>query len=352
MNGCLFTGVGLMCCSRWIIEDLTSSHTFPPSCNFRSANPFSISVLSHKGYPCGQKISLFKRLIESKISRDIMACHFLRLSAELRNIIYDLALIKDDPINLWSGSEDVDIVAARRARQSTGSHVRTSYRGGDPVPVAAEILAMRQGLAVNLLRTCKKINAEATPMFYGGNDFRFTMEDGWLPLYYFLTTIRKSNRGHIKRLSVFVPVEPMYYLLRSSMAATPSLGEVARRTSMDIPVEPHAITIFDAIKGCCELWMEEKTLQKLFLVMPAGLHVDRDAFMDGIFEEFRPLMDAEEEVGLDISLVIHENASITPVVARDSQRAVMEIEEDWGRDTLVQFRGDHRYYIAVSEEVA
>jgi hypothetical protein len=53
------------------------------------------------------------------------------------------------------------------------------YYSGDTM-VAAEILAMRQRLAVNLLRTCKTINAEATAVFYGGNDFRFTMEDGWV----------------------------------------------------------------------------------------------------------------------------------------------------------------------------
>jgi len=278
-----------------------------------------------------------------------MACHFLRLSAEIRNIIYDFALVKNDPINFWPASEDVDITAGPRASRATGVNGGPRYYSGDTMPVAAEILAMRQRLAVNLLRTCKTINAEATAVFYGGNDFRFTMEDGWVPLHHFLTTIGKQNRGHIKSVSVFVPILAMYYLLRSSMAATPLFGDVAALTAMDIPIEQQTMRVPEAVKGCCTMWMEEKSLRELFLVMPAGLHLDDDAFRAGILDEFKPLMEAEDELGLDISLVIHEDAKIGEDI-RESKQSLVEVEENLGWDTLIKFKGDHRYHVAVFEQ--
>ncbi|KAI9878828.1 MAG: hypothetical protein M1830_010397 [Pleopsidium flavum] len=278
-----------------------------------------------------------------------MACHFLRLSAEIRNIIYGFALVREDPIDLWPASENVDITAGPRASRSTGANAGPRYYSGDTMPVAAAILAMRQGLGVNLLRSCKTINNEATAVFYGGNDFRFTMEDGWLPLQNFLTTIGKQNRGHIKSLSVFVPVLATYYLLRSSMAATPLLGDVAALTDMDVPLEYETMRVPQAVKDCCTMWMEEKSLRELFLVMPAGLHLDKDAFPSGVLDEFKPLMEAKDELGLDISLVIHEDAKIG-IDNDESKKALVEVEEGLGWYTLIKFKGDHKYLVAVFEQ--
>ncbi|MCJ1361980.1 hypothetical protein MMC16_001081 [Acarospora aff. strigata] len=280
-----------------------------------------------------------------------MACHFYDLSAELRNMIYRLALVDNGPIDLWSASEDVAQGDETDAQNTTWASGGGSLRdhSGAAIEVANAIQSMRRRLAVNLLRTCKSINDEATSVLYSENEFRFTMEDGWIPLHCFLTTIGRRNRRHIKALSVFVPVHCLFYLHQSLMAATPLLSEVAELANMTISSEHELMGACEATAKCCKLWIEEKTLRRLFLTTPPGMHLHRNAFEVGLFDEFEPLMEAQEELSLDISMVIHQKAKIGDN-DKDYKRALIGIEEDLGLRTLVEFAGDHRYQVALFEE--
>jgi hypothetical protein len=58
---------------------------------------------------------------------------------------------------------------------------------------------------LGFLRTCKQIHQEASSVFYGENTFRFTTEEGWTTLGFFLTTIRPRNASFVRKTSVTIP---------------------------------------------------------------------------------------------------------------------------------------------------
>jgi hypothetical protein len=57
------------------------------------------------------------------------------------------------------------------------------------------------------LRVCKTINREASPIFYGENEFRFTSKLGSLFLDRFLSTIGAENIRALKHVSLYVPLD-------------------------------------------------------------------------------------------------------------------------------------------------
>jgi hypothetical protein len=58
---------------------------------------------------------------------------------------------------------------------------------------------------LGFLRTCKQIHQEASSVFYGENIFRFTTEEGWTTLAFFLTTIGPRNASFVRKISVTIP---------------------------------------------------------------------------------------------------------------------------------------------------
>lgn len=265
------------------------------------------------------------------------------LPAEIRNLIYHLALVKSEPLDLWPATR-CNTIPISEGGYTIGDH------NGDGARFRLAIKSMRRGLGVNLLRTCKTISSEATPILYGQNDFRFTMEDGWFSLHTFLTMICNRNRAHVKSISVFVPVESFFYEAQSMMAATYPCYAWSDLKDKEDPRTEQPWCALEAAKGCCELWMEEKTLRTLFLVMPPGLHLDRDAFQIGLFEHFIPVMNAKDELSLDIKLVFDQNTKIGDN-SSDFREAIVQVEEELGWETLVWFQGSDKYEVAVLEEV-
>jgi hypothetical protein len=55
-----------------------------------------------------------------------------------------------------------------------------------------------------LLRTCRQMHKEATPLFYG-QPFRFSSDAGWIVLFYWLNQIGLRNRMHLKDITVCHP---------------------------------------------------------------------------------------------------------------------------------------------------
>lgn len=58
---------------------------------------------------------------------------------------------------------------------------------------------------LNIARVNKQINREATDIFYGENQFRFTNSLGWYVLHSFLTMIGHKNAARLGHLTVCVP---------------------------------------------------------------------------------------------------------------------------------------------------
>ncbi|KAK5113300.1 hypothetical protein LTR85_010917 [Meristemomyces frigidus] len=112
---------------------------------------------------------------------------FLDLPPELRNTIYRLALIADPAyIDLCPKSnQEVGNGAARY------HHTRRFGKEIEP--------------SLHLLRTCKQINAEAAPIFYGEQEWRFTSIKGWYVLDSFLRQIGPVNQALLRKIAVHVP---------------------------------------------------------------------------------------------------------------------------------------------------
>lgn len=255
-------------------------------------------------------------------------------------MVYDLTLVKDESIDLWPGSHwGFELGYQGRARNLGANRAR----------FAEMMRTIREGLEVNLLRTCKIISSEGSPILYGRNDFRFTMEDGWFPLYRFLTTIGKWKRSYIKGVSVFVPIESLFYEERSWMPRPPSFNTPALESRFAPALVTMSVT--EAVRGCCELWMKEKTLRTLYLVAPPGMHLDRDAFQLGFFEDFKPLIKARDELSLEMKLVFYYHAGIGLYGRRREYReAIVQVEKELGWETLVWFDDNEEYQVAVFED--
>jgi len=66
-----------------------------------------------------------------------------------------------------------------------------------------------------LLRTCKQVNAEASSIFYGGVEWRFTSVKGWYVLDAFLEQIGIKSQARLRKITIHVPwdgsmIEPDY----------------------------------------------------------------------------------------------------------------------------------------------
>jgi len=268
----------------------------------------------------------------------------LDLPAEVRNLIYHFTLVKDESIDLWPASRH-----CVNGFLEEGAGPRD--HGGDMGIFGQVMRVMRRGLQVNLLRTCKSISSEATPILYGRNEFRFTMEDCWVPLHTFLITIGERNRAFIRSLSVFVPIESLFYEERSHMTKVPLFECWADLMHIDLPAGHVAMSVTEAVQACCTMWMEEKTLKTLYLVAPRGIHLDRDAFQIGLFEEFKPLMEAKDELSLAIKLVMYQNARLGEDGGhgREMVDAMIQVEEELGWETLILFNENDKYQVAVFE---
>ncbi|CAK4034231.1 Hypothetical predicted protein [Lecanosticta acicola] len=83
---------------------------------------------------------------------------FLDLPPEIRNTIYQLALEKSQSIGIKS---------------SMHRHYERYYKDST-LPKSAKVMPILPlNLSINILRTCKTIHQEATPILYGANRFHF-----------------------------------------------------------------------------------------------------------------------------------------------------------------------------------
>jgi len=119
---------------------------------------------------------------------------FLDLPLEIRNQIYDYALLSPRPITVSS------VVNQGYQKQISDTHptiVTQKYiiEGKD---------AILEKIARNLLFCHPIIAAEAAICFYRGNTFHFEGDEVWNPLYSFLQGIGDYNRRFLRRISIEV----------------------------------------------------------------------------------------------------------------------------------------------------
>ncbi|KAF1995754.1 hypothetical protein P154DRAFT_566568 [Amniculicola lignicola CBS 123094] len=120
---------------------------------------------------------------------------FLQLPAELRQMVYINTLVVDSPFEFWPEEESSDYVLA---------HVNT-YRKRVTNFRKLEKLIKRRGGNLRLLRTCKQVNMEASPVFYGENQFRFSGRDGHTIAYCFTWNMGWNRLQWLTNITIGAP---------------------------------------------------------------------------------------------------------------------------------------------------
>ncbi|KAF2104477.1 hypothetical protein NA57DRAFT_51300 [Rhizodiscina lignyota] len=183
----------------------------------------------------------------------------LDLPFEIREIIFRNLLILDGPIEFCPLSADPD--------KSDNLLRANSLRKG---PSTCEYHRTIQPL-LSVLRTCKLINDETAPMFYGENEFRFTGKDDWIILNAFLVTIGKCNMACIKRIAVKLPhLHEHGDEIDSSISGRWNLRYLLGRFGLQWPnlnIYRHC----GAIAGACGLLELVQNLQRLTVVVSEDL---------------------------------------------------------------------------------
>lgn len=112
----------------------------------------------------------------------------MELSGETRNRVYRLLLVVEPAIEFCPKM-------ARASRNGPGRLYRH----------CEERWSRKLKPMLRFLRLSKAINAEASDIFYGEDEFRFTNQEGWTYLEAFLATIGKVNTTRLRHVTVHVP---------------------------------------------------------------------------------------------------------------------------------------------------
>ncbi len=122
--------------------------------------------------------------------------NFLTLPRELRNQIYDLALIASSPVVVWSGKLKSTFPPEQNDPDYNGKMALIWNLIVDHQATVSSV----QDLAPNLLRCNSTVAREAAMTFYGENTFCFLGDHNWDPIVSWLQTIGARNRGHLTKL--------------------------------------------------------------------------------------------------------------------------------------------------------
>lgn len=97
-----------------------------------------------------------------------------------------------------------------------------------------QIARQKQGL--RMMRLCKKIRAEVADYFYGGNNFRFSYDNGIAVMASFLYTIRPDNYSFLRHVTVQIPNRQVSFdATVDSNTAWRNFDSVLTRRGMRIP---------------------------------------------------------------------------------------------------------------------
>ncbi|KAI9723742.1 MAG: hypothetical protein M1812_001042 [Candelaria pacifica] len=133
---------------------------------------------------------------------------FLKLPAEIRNIIYNYALVMGT-IDLWpqevADVEDPNPVILRQEQPSFGSSIKPYPGWTRAVRQQDDLEYLRKHKAVSLLRCSRQLYNECHMIFWQNNTFQFSGRGSMVGLESFLKTIGAGNQKLIERLNVRYP---------------------------------------------------------------------------------------------------------------------------------------------------
>ena len=190
----------------------------------------------------------------------------LCLPPELRTKIFQYALIRDEPLDLWP-------------------HKWTKLEE-NPKPEATMLKVrhqedlgyIRKEMSIGLLGTCRQIFNEAAMFFWGDNRFRFTGRSGWQGLLRFFLTIGPEARSRIRRVDVHAPIYMRWPVKDSDGKDLNGRSKNFPKMHMaKIPEEGHLDR--QAIQRLCVILAQDRTLEEINFVIPEGFrNGDEDGF--------------------------------------------------------------------------
>ncbi len=214
---------------------------------------------------------------------------FLRLPAEIRNIIYRYALIRDQPIDLWPhlyhGMES----------SSTGELTKDILENPLKIRHQEHLTYVRKEMATGLLGACRQIYHEAAMYFWAENLFKFSGRSGWQGLLRFLLTIGPTARSRIRRLDVHAPIYMRWPVKdKDGKDLNGRSKNLPKMHMIKIPHENHLDTI--AKQRVCAILEQDRRLEELNFVIPAGFRNGDGTEFGGYTEDHTMKPDALERI--------------------------------------------------------
>lgn len=192
---------------------------------------------------------------------------FMRLPPEIRLQVYTHVLVQDSPIELWP-----------HARSNT-TYNSSYYRK------CAFEYYRRITASLYLLRVSKLVNEEASEIFYGHNQFRFSGVNAWMVLDAFMHTIGPRHCDLIRHLIVHVPFPGEDHMalprfvhqtyserICTSDYQTAHFASYLRRHGLCIPFD---WSYGGSFARCTDQLSESHHLRTLKLVLPPTFYVWR-----------------------------------------------------------------------------
>ncbi|KAK4502305.1 hypothetical protein PRZ48_005730 [Zasmidium cellare] len=185
---------------------------------------------------------------------------FLDLPGEIRNRIYRLALVFDEPFEL--------VPKAGGSKRAPGRALVACKKQ------FAKSLGPRKVLRVN-----KQVNKEASDIFYGENRFCFTAVVGWQVLRGFMATIGKDNAARLRKITVHIHWPGQDTKLNDSIDKCDlhgwDFGEVLSPEEFFEIHKPldKVRTFEEAYQECIKIFEDAGVLESLNLVLSYGFEV-------------------------------------------------------------------------------
>ncbi|KAF2469149.1 uncharacterized protein BDR25DRAFT_356932 [Lindgomyces ingoldianus] len=209
---------------------------------------------------------------------------FMSLPPELRLKVYRHHLLSSSPIELWPHVKNNTMYSANwRRANSLHAYMWLNHKLG-------------------LLRVSSIIHLEASQVFYGENEFRFTGINGWMVCSLYLNTIGPQHFRFLRHITLHVPFPGTDYLAMPTFANHTlaekicllrphqhvNFGERMRKYGFLIPQD----WSYDwSISNVVEL-LSRADLQTFRLVLPPTYHIHHDSSLTWYWDKLKLLKDA------------------------------------------------------------
>ena len=234
----------------------------------------------------------------------------LALPPELRNKIYHYALVRTEPIDLWPHKWIDQEVSKTSNDDESPYNLKVRHQ--------KDLEFVRKEMCTGLLGTCSQVYREASLLFWGGNQWKFSGRSGWQGLLRFLLTIGPEARARIRTLEVHAPIYMRWPVKDSDNKDMNGRSKNYPKMHMaKISEEGHLDR--EAIQRVCAVLCQERFVEAINFIIPSGFrNGDEDDFggydLDHDMEpESRARLERLEDLDFVRKTVIVENGGYLAV---------------------------------------